>query len=171
MTTKFLLDKKVSSILWLWIWVSEILIWSQSRTDWLTEQVTILWYFSASVLILYAAENIMEQSEFLYFNVKYKTSLIEIDLRAYICHLNFRILLTLKYRESSSNTKHGRSTSPTYVLKYENIKCQQLPLILKMKLPIKLGSNAFLGYFIFFSFGRLWSDMDFYVLNCTYIRL
>ena len=67
------------------------------------------------------------------------------------------------------NTKHGRigrSTSPTYVLKYENIKCQQLPLILKMKLPIKLGSNAFLGYFIFFSFGRLWSDMDFYVLNC-----
>ena len=41
----------------------------------------------------------MEQSEFLYFNVKYKTSLIEIDLRAYICHLNFRILLTLKYRD------------------------------------------------------------------------
>ena len=89
---------------------------------------------------------------------------MRLNFRAYICHLNFRILLTLKYRESSSNTKHGRSTSPTYVLKYENIKCQQLPLILKMKLPIKLGSNAFLGYFIFFSFGRLQSDMDFYVL-------
>ena len=63
--------------------------------------------------------------------------------------------------------QHGRSTYPTYVQKYENIKCQQLPLIQKMKLPIKLGSNAFLRYFIFFSFGRLQYDMDFYVHKKT----
>ena len=138
-----------------------------SKYDWLSEWPFFGKCFSSYSLCNWKHNGIVRIS----FNVKYNRSLIEIEFRAYICHLNFRILLTLKYRESSSNTKHGRSTSPTYVLKYENIKCQQLPLILKMKLPIKLGSNAFLGYFIFFSFGRLWSDMDFYVLNCTYIRL
>ena len=77
-----------------------------------------------------------------------KPQWLRLNVRAHVCHLNFRILLTLKYRDDIVRNDNMEEVHIRRMYwKYENIKCQQLPLIWKMKLLIKLGWNAFRIFF------------------------